>query len=180
MAIECHRNSWFTHKNGDFPQLWMTIPWSSLDHVGHQVLVDDEPPPCALLTYVELTNSGGRILRGGGIFGWTGWLGEMGLQHASTMKGFRSQLKFLLQDRIPQVSVRMVFGYQGGPWDWTGILLKFGNEIPRPWPARDMRQKFRYKYMLWDTPKNLWFSAGSIHSGGPYWNTKHMRVWNFI
>lgn len=29
------------------------------------VLVDDEPPPCALLTYVELTNSGGRILRGG-------------------------------------------------------------------------------------------------------------------
>eukprot|EP00435_Cladocopium_sp_Y103_P037869 s2188_g10.t1 len=30
------------------------------------VLVDDDDkPPCALLTYVELTNSGGRILRGG-------------------------------------------------------------------------------------------------------------------
>ena len=124
-------------KKCDFPQLWMTIPWPSLDHVGHQVLVDDEPPPCALLTYVELTNSGGRILRGGGMFGWTGWLGEMGLQYASTMKGFRSQLKFLLQDRIPQVSVRMVFGYQGGALGLDGhpVEIRKGNppSLAGPW-----------------------------------------------
>ena len=37
----------------------------------------DQDPPCPLLTYLELTNSGGRILRGGKEGKHWGALGEV-------------------------------------------------------------------------------------------------------
>ena len=54
---------------------------TQLCHTSFEVLVDDDPP-CPFVSYVELTNSGGRILRGGG-------------QAASFQNGWGERNKFL-------------------------------------------------------------------------------------